>query len=177
MILIQEQLSKNRIIVACDGKVAATTAARANPPPPPSAPPSAPQDKIHSSVTSSTHERKSKTHIVVKNGTFLLRHNTFSDDIPIVVLLKAIAYPPAHPFAPPRVRARVLSTDFGPARHRPRVTSAHVCPRRWVSRLIKRSFSWSDRRPSTLRRCCLRCASVRPSPSSHKYVRKSVTSK
>ena len=94
VILIQEQLSKNRIIVACDGKVAATTAARANPPPPPSAPPSAPQDKIHSSVTSSTHERKSKTHIVVKNGTFLLRHNTFSDDIPIVVLLKAIAYPP-----------------------------------------------------------------------------------
>ena len=38
VILIQEQLSKNRIIVACDGKVAATTVARANRPPPPPIP-------------------------------------------------------------------------------------------------------------------------------------------
>ena len=49
VILIQEQLSKNRIIVDCDAK-----------------------DKIHASVTSSTHERKSKTHIVEKNGAAAL---------------------------------------------------------------------------------------------------------
>ena len=36
----------------------------------------------------------------------------------------------------------------------PRVTSAHVSLRRWVSPLIKRSFSWSARRLSTRRQCC-----------------------
>ena len=67
VILIQEQLSKNRIIVDRDAK-----------------------GNIHSSVTSSTHERKSKTHIISKNGKFALRHNTMSDDVPIVVVLKAM---------------------------------------------------------------------------------------
>lgn len=67
VILIQEQLSKNRIIIDTDnsGNVAA-------------------------SVTSSTHERKSKTNLVMKNGRLLLRHNTFSDDVPIVAVLKAM---------------------------------------------------------------------------------------
>eukprot|EP00966_Prymnesium_polylepis_P312684 7225485-Prymnesium_polylepis.1 len=46
------------------------------------------KDNIHAAVTSSTHERKSKTHLISKNGKFALRHNTMSDDIPIVVLLK-----------------------------------------------------------------------------------------
>ena len=64
---LHTQLSKNRIIVDRDSK-----------------------GQIHSAVTSSTHERKSKTHIVFKNGCFALRHNTFTDDIPIVVLLKAM---------------------------------------------------------------------------------------
>jgi len=36
---------------------------------------------VTGSVTSSTHERKSKTNIVIKNGRFLLRHNTFTDDV------------------------------------------------------------------------------------------------
>jgi len=67
VILIQEQLSKNRIIVDRDSK-----------------------DNIHAAVTSSTHERKSKTHLISKNGKFALRHNTMTDDIPIVVLLKAM---------------------------------------------------------------------------------------
>jgi len=67
VILIQEQLSKNRIIVDRDAK-----------------------ENIHSAVTSSTHERKSKTHIIYKNGAYALRHNTFLDDIPVVVLLKAM---------------------------------------------------------------------------------------
>ena len=61
------QLSKNRIIVDRDAK-----------------------DNIHAAVTSSTHERKSKTHLICKNGKFALRHNTMTDDIPIVVLLKAM---------------------------------------------------------------------------------------
>lgn len=67
VILIQEQLSKNRIIIDTDnhGNVAA-------------------------SVTSSTHERKSKTNLTVKNGRILLRHNTFTEDVPIVVALKAM---------------------------------------------------------------------------------------
>ena len=67
VILIQEQLSKNRIIVDRDAK-----------------------DNIHSAVTSSTHERKSKTHIICKAGRFALRHNTMSDDVPVVVALKAM---------------------------------------------------------------------------------------
>ena len=36
------------------------------------------------------HERKSKTHIISKNGRFALRHNTMSDDVPIVVVRKAM---------------------------------------------------------------------------------------
>ena len=67
VILIQEQLSKNRIIVGWDTK-----------------------GNITSAVTSSTHERKSKTHIICKNGLFAVRHNTFGDDIPVVVLLRAM---------------------------------------------------------------------------------------
>ena len=42
------------------------------------------------SVTSSTHERKSKTNVVVKHGCFLLRHNTFHEDVNIVAVLKAM---------------------------------------------------------------------------------------
>lgn len=54
VILIQEQLSKNRIIIDTDSK-----------------------GEVQSSVTSSTHERKSKTNLVTKNGKIYLRHNTF----------------------------------------------------------------------------------------------------
>eukprot|EP00271_Cylindrocystis_brebissonii_P011391 TRINITY_DN2883_c0_g1_i3.p1 TRINITY_DN2883_c0_g1~~TRINITY_DN2883_c0_g1_i3.p1 ORF type:complete len:1136 (+),score=226.28 TRINITY_DN2883_c0_g1_i3:22-3408(+) len=67
VILIQEQLSKNRIIIDTDNK-----------------------GNVHGSVTSSTHERKSKTNIVVKHGKIMLRHNTFVDDVPIVLVLKAM---------------------------------------------------------------------------------------
>ena len=67
VVLIQEQLSKNRIIVDRDAK-----------------------DNIHSAVTSSTHERKSKTHIICKSGRFAIKHNTMSDDLPVVIALKAM---------------------------------------------------------------------------------------
>ena len=67
VILIQEQLSKNRIIVELDRKGLVTA-----------------------SVTSSTHERKSKTNVVIKSNKFYLKHNSLSEDIPIVVVLKAM---------------------------------------------------------------------------------------
>lgn len=67
VILIQEQLSKNRIIVEMDSK-----------------------DQLTASVTSSTHERKSRTVIGQKGGRFHLQHNTIGDDIPIVIVLRAM---------------------------------------------------------------------------------------
>eukprot|EP00635_Sarcinochrysidales_sp_CCMP3193_P013504 CAMPEP_0118912388 /NCGR_PEP_ID=MMETSP1166-20130328/13661_1 /TAXON_ID=1104430 /ORGANISM="Chrysoreinhardia sp, Strain CCMP3193" /LENGTH=1193 /DNA_ID=CAMNT_0006851907 /DNA_START=92 /DNA_END=3670 /DNA_ORIENTATION=+ len=71
VILMQEQLSKNRVIVESDAKghVAAT-------------------------ITSSTHERKSRCSIVVKpyahGKRVYLRHNTLGEDIPVVIVLKAM---------------------------------------------------------------------------------------
>eukprot|EP01116_Phalansterium_solitarium_P004244 TRINITY_DN15189_c0_g1_i1.p1 TRINITY_DN15189_c0_g1~~TRINITY_DN15189_c0_g1_i1.p1 ORF type:complete len:1168 (-),score=468.17 TRINITY_DN15189_c0_g1_i1:231-3734(-) len=67
VILIQEQLSKNRIIIERD-----------------------PKGNVGASVTSSTHERKSRTNIVLKHGKLYLRHNTFSDDVPIIIALRAM---------------------------------------------------------------------------------------
>nr|XP_055184006.1 DNA-directed RNA polymerase III subunit RPC2 isoform X3 [Nyctereutes procyonoides] len=67
VILIQEQLSKNRIIVEADRK-----------------------GTVGASVTSSTHEKKSRTNMAVKQGRFYLRHNTLSEDIPIVIIFKAM---------------------------------------------------------------------------------------
>lgn len=67
VILVQEQLSKNRIIVEADEKKAI----------------------VQASVTSSTHERKSKTYVVTKNEKIYLKHNSIAEDIPIVVVLKA----------------------------------------------------------------------------------------
>ncbi|XP_014670724.1 PREDICTED: DNA-directed RNA polymerase III subunit RPC2-like [Priapulus caudatus] len=65
--LIQEQLSKNRIIVESDRK-----------------------GNVGCSVTSSTHEKKSRTNLVVKQGRYYLKHNTLSEDMPVVVVLKAM---------------------------------------------------------------------------------------
>nr|XP_034983724.1 DNA-directed RNA polymerase III subunit RPC2 [Zootoca vivipara] len=67
VILIQEQLSKNRIIVEADRK-----------------------GTVGASVTSSTHEKKSRTNITVKQGRFYLKHNTLSEDIPIAIIFKAM---------------------------------------------------------------------------------------
>jgi DNA-directed RNA polymerase III subunit RPC2 len=55
VILIQEQLSKNRIIIDTDQ-----------------------HGEVVASVTSSTHERKSKTNIAAKNGRIYLKHNAFA---------------------------------------------------------------------------------------------------
>ena len=67
VILIQEQLSKNRIIVDLDS-----------------------HGQIVSSVTSSTHERKSKTTVVIKQGKFFVRHNAFVEDVNVAVVMRAM---------------------------------------------------------------------------------------
>ncbi|KAJ5386270.1 DNA-directed RNA polymerase III subunit RPC2 [Penicillium cosmopolitanum] len=68
VILVQEQLSKNRIIVETDPK----------------------KEIVQASVTSSSNERKSKSYIVLKKDRLVVKHNVLSEDIPIVVLLKAM---------------------------------------------------------------------------------------
>lgn len=67
VILIQEQLSKNRIIVELDKK-----------------------KQVCATVTSSTHERKSKTTVYMKQNKLYLHHNTFSEDLPVCVVLRAM---------------------------------------------------------------------------------------
>eukprot|EP01114_Cavostelium_apophysatum_P020204 TRINITY_DN6708_c0_g1_i4.p1 TRINITY_DN6708_c0_g1~~TRINITY_DN6708_c0_g1_i4.p1 ORF type:complete len:1163 (+),score=317.41 TRINITY_DN6708_c0_g1_i4:32-3520(+) len=67
VLLIQEQLAKNRIIIELDSK-----------------------GNTSASVLSSTQERKSRTSIIVKKGKIYLKHNTFSEDIPIVAIFKAM---------------------------------------------------------------------------------------
>ncbi|XP_039299777.1 DNA-directed RNA polymerase III subunit RPC2 [Nilaparvata lugens] len=67
VILIQEQLSKNRMLIEDDKK-----------------------GLIQCSVTSSTHDKKSRTNIISKKGRFYLKHNTLQDDIPIMVIFKAM---------------------------------------------------------------------------------------
>ncbi|TFL07260.1 beta and beta-prime subunits of DNA dependent RNA-polymerase [Pterulicium gracile] len=69
VILVQEQLSKNRIIVETD-----TT-----------------KGIVQASCTSSTHGGlKSKTYVVTKKGKIYLRHNSCHEDIPIAIALKAL---------------------------------------------------------------------------------------
>jgi DNA-directed RNA polymerase III subunit RPC2 len=69
VVLIQEQLSKNRVIVEHDEKNQVVTA----------------------SITSSTHERKSKAYIFLnKNGRVYLKNNSLGEDVPVIVALKAM---------------------------------------------------------------------------------------
>ncbi|KAI9931502.1 hypothetical protein ASPWEDRAFT_181191 [Aspergillus wentii DTO 134E9] len=68
VILVQEQLSKNRIIVETDPK----------------------KEIVQASVTSSSNERKSKSYIVWKKEKLYVKHNVLNEDIPIVVLLRAM---------------------------------------------------------------------------------------
>jgi len=71
VILMQEQLSKNRMIIELDAK-----------------------GFVCATITSSTHERKSRCSIVVKQTTHghrvYLKHNTLGDEIPVVIILKAM---------------------------------------------------------------------------------------
>ncbi|OAL55566.1 beta and beta-prime subunits of DNA dependent RNA-polymerase [Pyrenochaeta sp. DS3sAY3a] len=69
VILVQEQLNKNRVIVESAKGI------------------------IQASVTSSTHERRTKTYVIQKKGLMFLRHNTLSEEVPIVFVLKALGVP------------------------------------------------------------------------------------
>jgi DNA-directed RNA polymerase III subunit RPC2 len=65
--LMQEQLSKNRIILELD-----------------------PKGSYSASVTSSTAERKSRTVIALRNNRIQLQHNSIGEDVPVVAVLKAL---------------------------------------------------------------------------------------
>lgn len=66
VILIQEQLSWNKMITEDYN------------------------GQVQCQVTSSTHEKKSRTIILAKHGKYYLRHNSMADDIPLVVIFKAM---------------------------------------------------------------------------------------
>ncbi|KOX67898.1 DNA-directed RNA polymerase III subunit RPC2 [Melipona quadrifasciata] len=68
VILIQEQMLRNRIILEDDSS----------------------KGCIVASCNSSTHERKTKTNIVGKGGRYYMRHNIFVDDIPVTIIFKAM---------------------------------------------------------------------------------------
>ncbi|OZJ06689.1 DNA-directed RNA polymerase III subunit RPC2 [Bifiguratus adelaidae] len=67
VILVQEQLSKNRIIVDIDKK-----------------------DQVIAYVTSSTHERKSITYVTTNKQKLFLKHNSITEEVPVVIALKAM---------------------------------------------------------------------------------------
>lgn len=68
VILIQEQMAKNRIIIEVESK----------------------NHNLCAQVTSSTYEKKSRTTVIQKKGCFYLKHNLFSEDIPAFVVFKAM---------------------------------------------------------------------------------------
>ena len=67
VILIQEQISMNRMIVDENSK-----------------------GMVECAVTSSTHERKSRTSVWLHNRKVYLKHNSLTEDIPIVIILKGM---------------------------------------------------------------------------------------
>ncbi|KAM3078179.1 DNA-directed RNA polymerase III complex subunit Rpc2 [Clarireedia jacksonii] len=74
VILVQEQLSKNRVIVEADPK----------------------KGIVSASVTSSTHERKSKSYVLLKKERIYLQHNILQEAIPIVIILKGMGIQSDH---------------------------------------------------------------------------------
>ncbi|KAL8754613.1 MAG: hypothetical protein Q9199_004224 [Rusavskia elegans] len=67
VILVQEQMSKNRVIVEVEKN-----------------------NVVQASVTSFTHERKSKSYVILKNDRIYLKHNVLNEEIPICVVFKAL---------------------------------------------------------------------------------------
>ncbi|KAL8944970.1 MAG: hypothetical protein Q9216_000131 [Gyalolechia sp. 2 TL-2023] len=66
VILVQEQMSKNRVIVETEKN-----------------------NVVQASVTSFTHERKSKSYVILKNDRIYMKHNVLTEEIPICVVFKA----------------------------------------------------------------------------------------
>ncbi|KAF1329291.1 DNA-directed RNA polymerase iii subunit, partial [Globisporangium splendens] len=67
VVLIHEQLSKNRVIIEEDAK-----------------------QNVCASITSSTHERKSRTNIFINKNRVYLKSNSFGSDIPIVIVFRGM---------------------------------------------------------------------------------------
>ncbi|EOB12317.1 DNA-directed RNA polymerase III subunit RPC2 [Nosema bombycis CQ1] len=65
VILIQEQLLRNRMIIESNAK------------------------GYYCSVTSDTHEQKSKTSVTTKNDCFYVKNSMFSDEVPVITVIKA----------------------------------------------------------------------------------------
>lgn len=90
VILVQEQLSKNRVIVESDAKKGIVSA-------------SVTRYFRHSLLfvrllihTSSTHERKSKSYVLMKKERIYLQHNILQEPLPIVIALKAMGIQSDH---------------------------------------------------------------------------------
>ncbi|VDN05801.1 unnamed protein product [Thelazia callipaeda] len=73
VVLIQEQLSKNRIMIGRNSK-----------------------KELQCEVLSSTQERKSKTYITSKKQRYYVRHNQLSDDVPVSIVFKAMGFESDH---------------------------------------------------------------------------------
>ncbi|MFH4983624.1 hypothetical protein AB6A40_010333 [Gnathostoma spinigerum] len=69
VVLIQEQLSKNRIMIGRNSK-----------------------RELQCEVLSSTSDRKSKTYVIGKKQKYYLRHNQLSDDVPVAIVFKAMGF-------------------------------------------------------------------------------------
>ncbi|CAH0393363.1 unnamed protein product [Bemisia tabaci] len=69
VILIQEQITQNRILVEKDRK-----------------------GGVMCQVTSSTHDKKSRTTVIMKRNKYYVGHNALQDDIPIMVVFKAMGF-------------------------------------------------------------------------------------
>lgn len=67
VILIHEQLAKNRILVGMNSK-----------------------QELQAEVLSSTEQKKSKTYVVSKRGRYFLRHNQLNDEVLVSIALKAM---------------------------------------------------------------------------------------
>ncbi|EJW83378.1 DNA-directed RNA polymerase [Wuchereria bancrofti] len=73
VVLIQEQLSKNRIMIGRNSK-----------------------KELQCEVLSSTQERKSKTYIASRKQRYYVRHNQLSDDVPVAIVFKAMGFESDH---------------------------------------------------------------------------------
>ncbi|KAK5108885.1 DNA-directed RNA polymerase III subunit [Meristemomyces frigidus] len=72
VILVQEQLSKNRVIVEVAKGV------------------------YQASVTSHTANVKTKTYVLLKKGLLYLRHNSLNEDVPVAIVLRAMGVQSDH---------------------------------------------------------------------------------
>lgn len=69
VVLMHEQLSKNRIMINRNIK-----------------------KELFCEVLSTTLDRKSKTYVISKKGRYYLKHNQLADDVPVAIIFKAMGY-------------------------------------------------------------------------------------